>query len=268
MRANRFVPVVSGGSSLPPVFWECQPNAGVQFSLAITTTDASPLIDWGDGTVEAYTSGVAKTHTYAGADGTNKYRIRIYRPQLVTKIVDSGAGAFRRGTLTLAQFPELTELRIRSGYCTGTPVFTSNTKLAELHLFGNLFTGDLDLSSNINLLNAYLNSNSFASINITGCTKMVLFYAYSNSGLTTITGAAALGQVAGTHNIRVYSCSVTAAVIDAILAACVAGGRTGGYLDYRTQTGGGHLDGNRSAQGLLDIATLEGLTPAWSVVRA
>lgn len=97
----------------PPVFWECQPNAGVQFSLAITTTDPSPTIDWGDGTVESYTSGVAKTHTYATADGTNKYKIRIYRPELVTKIIDADSNGVRRGTLTLTQFPELVEIYIR-----------------------------------------------------------------------------------------------------------------------------------------------------------
>ena len=78
MRLNRAFQLNKSGmfgvdaKKLPPVFWECQPNAGVQFSLAITTTDPSPLIDWGDGTVEAYTSGVAKTHPYATADGTNK----------------------------------------------------------------------------------------------------------------------------------------------------------------------------------------------------
>ena len=46
---------------------------------------------------------------------------------------------------------------------------------------------------------------------------------------------------------------------DAVLAACVAGGQTGGICI---------LDGNAypSAQGLADKATLEGLTPPWTVV--
>lgn len=257
----------NGGDDYP-VFWECQPNAGVQFSLAITTTDPSPTIDWGDGTVESYTSGVAKTHTYATADGTNKYKIRIYRPELVTKIIDNESTRVRRGTLTLTQFPELVEIRIRRSSCTGNLDLGANVKLEYVYFHDNSFSGTLDLSANVELEYAHFGYNSFTSINITGCTKLVTFYALANSGLTTITGAAALGQAAGTHNIRVYSCSITAATIDAILAACVAGGRTGGYLDYKAQTGNGHLDGNRSAQGLLDIATLEGRTPAWSVVRA
>lgn len=247
------VKLLSGGNELkgiltyqddpPTIFWaDMMPTAAVTLTLTIKTTDSQPiLLDWGDGNSEWIQHNVATFHNYAAG---GPYNMRIYTPSRITYINDSADHIYLYGAV---DFARLENCQI---------VGLSRHKIQSMK--------NITAMSGITSLQCII--NLFSLLDITGSVNLLTINAQYNPNLTVITGVSALGQAIGTHNIQVFSCALTAACIDAILAACVAGGQINGVLNYKNQTGGGHLDANRSAQGLADKNTL--IARGWTVVIA
>lgn len=255
--------------ALPAAFWtNMLPTAAVTLRLTIKTTDSQPiLLDWGDGSsAEWLTHNVEASHNYAAG---GPYNMRIYTPSRVTSIDSYSIGWISLyGTIHCTAIPFCSSLSATGAHILGLVDLALLDKLTALSIYGNSVT-PMDLSNNKELTSVNVGGNwiiTHTNINITGLTKLLAFRANHCVYATSITGVSALGQAAGTHTIEVQNCSLTATCIDAILAACVAGGQINGYLDYKAQTGDGHLDANRSAQGLADKNTL--ISRGWTVVIA
>lgn len=270
---------------IPALFWtNMLPTAAVTLTLTILTTDSKPiLLDWGDGNSEWLQRWVATSHNYAAG---GPYNMRIYTPARVAILITPDADRFLYGNLDFARLINCTKfvfrrLKIHSisniGAMEGllqavayynnidtlsfadneglTAILANRNPLTECILPVNGVVSELDIWQ-----------TQLATLNITGLILLTTVTLYDNPNLTSITGVSALGQAAGTHSIKVYNCSLTAACIDDILIACEAGGQINGYLNYANQTGGGHLDANRSAAALAAKNTL--ISRGWTVVIA
>jgi hypothetical protein len=150
-------------------------------------------------------------------------------------------------------------------YCYGNqltgsiPSLTSNTALVTFVCSSNQLTGSIpSLASNTALVTFACNGNQFTGSipSLTSNTALVYFYCYGNQ-LTDVDSGFAVRPA--TLTVRFEDNLLTEAAVNSILAAFVAAGGIGGYLN---------IDGTGNAapsgQGLTDKSTLQGL--GWNVI--
>lgn len=130
-------------------------------------------------------------------------------------------------TVVFDQQPDSRYLMVGGNSLVGTlpPRFEPSTKLTHLYFYGNAFSGDFPSLVGLPSLQAvYCYANSFTGDlpDVSLQANLTILYAYNNQ----FTGWAGGSISATVQRIRVQNNLLTQAAVDALLAACVANGRT------------------------------------------
>jgi hypothetical protein len=148
------MPVITGSEV---IFAALYPVTDTSYNTASITAFGNYIVDWGDGSIENYASGVTATHNYIYSSIPSATNTPFgYRQALLTITPQAGSDLTQIGDITLTDFLDV----IGSGPNISIANITSNFKLQHIKWLGKV-TGTL--RSNTALIAVELDFNSFSS---------------------------------------------------------------------------------------------------------
>lgn len=133
--------------------------------------------------------------------------------------------------------PFLQDLQLdRNSFTGAMPSVTNNTQLKWFDTASNNLTGEIvSISTNINMLKMWCNSNNFTGSipNLANNTSMYTFSCFSNN----LTGWAGTTLPASLKQLIVNDNDFSSAVVEDLLAALVAAGANGGFVNVARNGG-------------------------------
>lgn len=158
------------------------------------------------------------------------YYTSLYGLELVNQNLSSGISSIG--------LPNLKYLNLDNNTNLASVNISDLTNIEIVNISNNPLLTSLDLSSKTNLKRINTVNNALTSINITGNTSLTEFYAYSNSGLTSVTG---LTTCTALNVFQVWNCNLNGALVDFsscpyLITIQVSGNSSMGTIDVTSNT--------------------------------
>lgn len=160
------------------------PTAGFVAGISVTFSSGTISIDWKDGTVDNFTSGVEKTHTYANA---GIYVAEIYGSLInITKFV---ADSSRITKIENFKAGIVTDFSIQSNLYSGILDLSQITITGKLSIYSNPSLSGITFSSNANAISEFYanNCNISNTLNLSNVAIGGIFRLRYNANLTGFT---------------------------------------------------------------------------------
>ena len=158
------------------------------------------------------------------------YYTSLYGLELVNQNLSSGISSIG--------LPNLKYLNLDNNTNLASVNISDLTNIEVVNISNNPLLTSLDLSSKTNLKRISSVNNALTSINITGNTSLTELYAYSNSGLTSVTG---LTTCTALNVFQVWNCNLNGALVNFsscpyLITIQVSGNASLGTIDVTSNT--------------------------------